>query len=121
MKEVKIWKLGLTGAKEVKSMESENLWKETWKDKLTEVMKERGDAWENIVHVSLPNPLPDRFNGVVSWHDVDIEDRYFGGRDMPFIVWTHDWVYFPTEYDGFEGVDSMPRNPCDDVGLRHVS
>ena len=36
-----------------------------------------------------------------------------------FTVWTKDRVYFPTSYDGAEGVESVPRDPCGEA-TRHV-
>jgi len=43
-------------------------------------------------------------------------DAGFGAAEgKPFTAWTAARVYFPTEYDGAEGVGSAPRNPCDEA------
>jgi hypothetical protein len=47
-------------------------------------------------------------------------DSGFGCKEgYPVTAWTTERVYFPTEYDGAEGVASAPRNPCGEV-TEHV-
>ena len=42
--------------------------------------------------------------------------RGYGGREgEPFTAWTEARVYFPAVYDGAEWVESVPRDPCDEV------
>jgi len=37
----------------------------------------------------------------------------FGGNEGPdFIAWGVKNIYFPTSYDGAEGIESVPRHPC---------
>ena len=47
-------------------------------------------------------------------------DRGFGDSEgKPFTAWTENRVYFPCTYDGYEWVDSVPRNPCDEK-TKHI-
>lgn len=39
--------------------------------------------------------------------------------DVPFTVWTKNWVYFPYEYDGHDEIRRVPRNPV--PGLETVA
>jgi hypothetical protein len=43
-------------------------------------------------------------------------DASYGVKNgKPFTAWTAARVYFPLDYDGAEGVGSVPRDPCDEV------
>ena len=64
---------------------------------------------------------PESFDEVVAIAPPDLDlDREFDGGfgsvdGKPFTLWTRRRVYFPTEYDGAEDVQSVPRDPCDEV------
>lgn len=46
--------------------------------------------------------------------DVEFDAESFGRVcGKAFTAWTDSWVIFPSVYDGWEGVASAPRNPCD--------
>jgi len=47
--------------------------------------------------------------------DVVFDGSYGCVEGKPFTLWTKQRVYFPTAYDGSEGVSSAPRNPCDEA------
>jgi hypothetical protein len=44
--------------------------------------------------------------------DVEFDSGFGGIEGQPFTGWTKDLVYFPTAYDGAEGMHCVPRNPC---------
>ena len=50
--------------------------------------------------------------------EAELDEPFDGGlgcaMGKPFTAWTLARVYFPTEYDGAEGVGSAPRNPCNE-------
>jgi hypothetical protein len=81
---------------------------ETFDDVVHSVAGGRENIWEDDEskkHI----PAPD------NWLDVVFNDGFGGPEGHPFTVWTGKRVYFPTEYDGAESVDSVPRDPCDEV------
>lgn len=43
--------------------------------------------------------------------DAPFGKGYGSAEGPPFLAWTADRVYFPTDYDGSESVGSVPRNP----------
>ena len=43
--------------------------------------------------------------------DIIFDCGYGTSEGVAFTLWTKKRVYFPTVYDGAEGVDSVPRNP----------
>lgn len=79
---------------------------------------------ERVDGVSLgegPTRLPSAPTGRVSWDEFqrvcDYEyDGGFGGEDChPILVWTETRVLFVGCYDGATWIESVPRNPSDDV------
>ncbi len=84
--------------------------KETsWRQDLTESMKQRGESWSDVdAHTLTEEQLDEKF------------DHGFGGTSgTPFTLWTKNHVYFPAEYDGAEWVAVVPRNP-NGVATAHV-
>lgn len=59
--------------------------------------------------------------------DIELDRKFDSGHGLPegvpFLAWSATRVYFCTEYDGCEGISSLPREPhlvkAEDV--RHVS
>lgn len=81
----------------------------TWRELIAEEMKRRGESWEHVVDMTLTE------EGL----DVKFYAGFGGAEGKPFTLWTHERVYFPTEYDGAEGVASAPRFPNDEI-MEHV-
>ena len=50
---------------------------------------------------------------------VEFDDGFGTHEGKPFTAWSEKYVYFPTEYDGAEGVARVSRNPCD-IPTEHV-
>ena len=76
---------------------------DTWKKMIAYAMSERGDAWKNVVAAAPPLDT--------DWHLVEFNAGYGLEEGCPFLLWTHDYVYFPVGYDGSEYAGSAPRNP----------
>ncbi len=76
----------------------------TWRKIITDELKSRNETWLDVLACTLKS------------HELDIEfDHGFGGcSGKPFTLWTRHYVYFPTQYDGAEGVASAPRNISDE-------
>lgn len=86
--------------------ESDNL---SWREMITWEMDRNSDSWDDVVS----NTMTDEEMDVVFYSG-------FGGAEgVPFTIWTKRRVYFPTEYDGAEGVASVSRNP-DGKRTEHV-
>lgn len=47
--------------------------------------------------------------------DVEFDDGYGGTEGPAFTAWSQTRVYFPVVYDGAEWLESVPRDPCDEV------
>ena len=51
--------------------------------------------------------------------DAEFDSGYGVSEGRPFTAWSDQWVYFPSEYDGSEDCNRVPRNPCD-IATEHV-
>ena len=73
----------------------------SWKEMIDGMFKQLNDSWDNVEHCTLSNEeLNEKFNSG------------YGGIDgKPFTIWTWKYVYFPTIFDGSEGVAYVKRNP----------
>ena len=80
-----------------------------WREMIIAKMGEHGDSFDNLVSLAMSAP----WEG--SDHEPSLDrifDAGFGGAEGDcFTVWTKTRVYFPTEYDGAEGVASVSRDP----------
>lgn len=91
----------------------------TWRGMISREMESRGESFldtEKCV-VGQP-PHVHREEDVIpteDWLDREFNCGYGSAEGHAFTLWTKNRVYFPTEYDGAEGVASVPRNPCDEV------
>lgn len=80
-----------------------------WREMIGEALAECQESWDDVISNTLTDDEMDRRF-----------DNGFGGTEgTPFTVWTTKRVYFPTEYDGAEGVDSVSRNP-DGIPTGHI-
>ena len=84
----------------------------TWRELIDGCMQctSYGDSWSNVELCTLSE----------SELDVSFYDGFGSAEGKPFLIWTKKFIYFPTEYDGAEGVDRLPRNPTDEFELRHI-
>lgn len=74
----------------------------TWRELIGEELANRGESWDDVVESTLTEREM----------DTEFDDGFGSAEGVPFTLWTAARVYFPTEYDGAEGVASAPRNPC---------
>lgn len=81
----------------------------TWRNEIETDMKSYGESFDDVV-ATAPADL-----------DLDrkFDSGYGGNEGRPFTLWTTGRVYFPVVYDGSEWVESVPRNPCNEVSA-HV-
>lgn len=79
-----------------------------WRDLIISHMESVGDSWSNVESIAIIGSL-----------DAAFDNGYGSAEGEPFTLWTKSRVYFPTEYDGAEGVASVPRNPCEEC-VDHV-
>ena len=83
----------------------------TWRQEIGHEMSERGESWDDVVHVTL---------GAHGGLDVEFDPGYGATKGCPFTLWTKNRVYFPACYDGAEWVESVPRNPRVNEATEHV-
>ena len=74
----------------------------TWREEISVEMTTHDESWDDVEDyvTSVPNGL-----------DKDFMCSYGGPNGQPFTLWTKSRVYFPTQYDGLDGVSSVARNP----------
>ena len=73
----------------------------TWRAELLGALAAHGETFEDIEATTLTDDDL----------DVRFDDGYGATEGKPFTAWTKRRVYFPTSYDGAEGVDSVSRHP----------
>lgn len=83
-------------------------------------MNALNDSWDNVERINVAPALDwnDEPIGDVASLDTEFDAGYGGTNGCRFTVWTHDYVYFPIQYDGAEWTGFAPRNPCD-VAMKH--
>lgn len=70
-------------------------------------LRRREESWDDFVVFITARRYDDEDVGL----DDEIDDG-FGIYEGPlFLGWTKTRVYFPTEYDGSQMCDSLPRDP----------
>jgi hypothetical protein len=84
---------------------------ESWRELIEAEMARHGDALANVV-ASVPLLESDAMS-------VPFDTSFGHAQGCPFTLWTKTRVYFPTEYDGAEGVRSASRDPCEEA-TKHV-
>lgn len=73
----------------------------SWKELIEQMFSYNGDTWEDVVsHTFTGEEMTEMF-----------DTSYGGPEGVPFTLWTDKYVYFPTEYDGAEGVSYVSRSP----------
>lgn len=95
----------------------------SWREMIAYAMQDRGDTWDNVVSIAVPDTAVQKYPGDPNPIQPDLDtpfNSHSGGIEgCPFTVWTHHYVYFPEVYDGAESVASVSRNP-DGVPTEHV-
>lgn len=74
----------------------------TWYDRIAHTMSHNGEAWSDV---------EDHISDAVLHHTYPSLEYGWGGDVVAFTVWTHDYVYFPAEYDGIQWCACVRRNP----------
>jgi hypothetical protein len=74
-----------------------------WEKLISSEMEKKNESWKDVVDCTLSQ------EELIREFDADSSGSTGG---WPFTLWTKNRVYFPIEYDGSEGVTSVPRNPC---------
>jgi hypothetical protein len=98
----------------------------TWKELLEAQIKHFDDTLVSVYAENTKYDMwteeDDELSGYTSADHLNIPgllvrfDSSFGGTNGPrFTAWGLKRVYFPAQYDGSEWVDSVPRNPCEQV------
>ena len=73
----------------------------TWRELLQQAFDSHGDSFAQIESSTMTD----------AQMDTKFDNGYGAPEGCEFTVWTVRRVYFPTEYDGAEGVASVSRNP----------
>jgi hypothetical protein len=73
----------------------------TWREMLLAEMQAFGETLGDIESCTLTE----------AELDAQFDAGYGMTQGKPFTLWTKSRVYFPTQYDGAEGVSSVSRNP----------
>ena len=100
----------------------------TWKQLITYEMDNNDESWDDIVEVRLEDSddsyddwIIEKFiDGDGWWYDVEFYNGHGGREGIAFGIWTKDWIYFPIEYDGSEGVKSLPLHPSLSFSPKHI-
>src|ERR1035438_1065207 len=79
---------------------------QSWRKRITEVMTEVGDSWNNLVYSTLS--------------DEDLNVSFQGNEAKAFKLWTTDRVYYPFAFCGAAWVGSVLRNPRDEGLLDYL-
>jgi len=77
--------------------------KTTWRKELTDAMEAHKESWGDVISQTEFNPDRKFYAG------------YGSAEGEAFTLWTNKRVYFPVVYDGSEWVESVPRNPCNEI------
>ncbi len=90
----------------------------TWRELITEKMKELGDDWQSMVEVRWGEPHLGPFDG--DELDRPFDAGYGGAEGTPFFLWTDSHVYFAATYDGSEWVEAIPLDHYSTMKPMHV-
>lgn len=72
-----------------------------WRKLITEALEDNGESWDDVVSHTLSEDEMDK----------DFDEGYGAVEGCAFTLWTQKRVYFPTQYDGSEDVESVARCP----------
>lgn len=84
-----------------------------------------GQQYSNSI-MQRPHYYADNLHGIDDAPDhiiMLLQDKfpvgYGGASSHPFTAWTENWVIFPTEYDGWDGINHVRRNPVN-IPTEHI-
>lgn len=94
-----------------------------WIDCLKDEMKERGESYPDDIEKIVVNGIYSDGNDGIILDYLSAEramNRDFDGGfgsicGNSFFAWSKNRVYFCHAYDGGESVESVPRNPCEEI------
>jgi hypothetical protein len=82
----------------------------TWRELITTEMDKRGESFDDCVACSLSQE--------------ELDAKFYDGMGVtegkPFMLWTHNRVYFSVAEEGGEWVESVPRNPSMTESFSHI-
>lgn len=84
----------------------------TWKELIEEEMEARGESYSDIV-------FKYAYSEHENWDKIEFRQSYGTANGEPFIVYTLNYIYFPTTYDGWEECVAIPRNPNENWMPKH--
>lgn len=84
--------------------------KTTWRIEIGKALAKTGDSFEHLDITLSDAELDEEF-----WLSYASEPR-----GKPFRAWSDGYVYFPTCYDGYDGVDFVQRDPGVSDDCRHI-
>lgn len=90
----------------------------TWRRLIFLCMEhETNDSWDNFIgaYANGEDPYWSEFSldkPDSKWLDRSFNRSSGGIEGCSFTLWTEDFVYFPTVYDGYENVSWVYRDPC---------
>ena len=77
----------------------------TWRELIEREMKKRGESFKDVISIAPYN--------------LDLDKEFSAGYGLiegeAFTLWTNGYVYFPSDYDGAEEAESVPRNPNKEI------
>ncbi len=74
---------------------------ETWRKMINDQLGNNKETWKDVESSTLTEEEM----------DTEFDTGFGGAEDVPFTIWTKNHIYFPTVYDGAEGVSFVSRNP----------
>jgi hypothetical protein len=79
----------------------------SWRELITEQMMEEGEGWSDVLDYTISRE--------------ELDEKFYDGYGItggaPFVLWTHNNIYFSTAYDGKEWVSVLPRHPRSNYNL----
>lgn len=76
----------------------------TWRELIEEEMMGNNESYADIKHAQANTTDPE-------WDLIEFEQSYGSHSGCSFIVYTDNYIYFPTTYDGWEECECIPRHP----------
>jgi len=83
-----------------------------WKELIEEEMLGNGETYSDIKHIQVNSKNKD-------WDKTSFLQSYGHHSGESFIVYTDNYIYFPTTYDGWEECECIPRHPNIDWEPKH--
>lgn len=89
----------------------------SWKEKISTELTNNGESWEDVIFMTLTE---EELNHEFAMGIFEVNGKFekYEPSTKEFSLWTHRYVYFPIEFEQYEGigddvfVGSALRNPC---------